>query len=59
LIYKGLTAGVRGSRTHLALVYKATRGFEDRGSHRAPSTPKINHQYSTINIQVIIDNCNR
>ena len=23
-------AGVRGSRTHLALVYKATRGFEDR-----------------------------
>ena len=36
----GKIAGVRGSRTHPSGLYQDTRGFEDRGGHRTPSTPR-------------------
>lgn len=37
--FLGLLAGMGASRTHQA--FERLNGFEDRGSHRAPSTPEV------------------
>ena len=34
-------AGVRGSRTHPRTGCRPRNGFEDRGTHRDPSTPNV------------------